>query len=458
MEDNYVAPYAIPQNQDTLPEGVFLLPVCTTRERLTKTLAALVYARGRLWRDHIEYDHMIDILAALAFIDNPNLSPCYQCEGDDMYLLRQNPANPCQLQQSTDGGVNWSLAFDYELCLFQQSLNPPDVRIDPVTGAVQYSIDDGVTWVDAPKPSDKTPLRTDIFQEKSDPACWHAANATELIRRMVMDSGDDLLLIIDIVINILLTIITGGATLPLLITNLVSAALAFGLGAIRSHMEQPGEWDKLQKILYCNHDESWGWSPLGWDAALDEIGVEFPPGVALFLGGLIQVMGSIGLTNAGYLALVESADCSAYECGDTDCGFTTNSASNANRWNVATEMFNPSYYGGTLGCTIQQASPPLSYGGSNTLGANTLFVDRCYITSVTLYTLGRGAGSHVGVAVRTTPDGEWTEIESRNIPSWAAGVPQVFTVNAPVYGVQVQSLASAGQNNFSTITIGDPTP
>lgn len=32
------------------------------------------------------------------------------------FQLRQNPADPCQLQQSLDGGETWSLAFDYTLC------------------------------------------------------------------------------------------------------------------------------------------------------------------------------------------------------------------------------------------------------------------------------------------------------------------------------------------------------
>lgn len=39
------------------------------------------------------------------------------CGDEDMpFKLRQNPGNPCQLQQSLDGGVTWSLAFDYSLC------------------------------------------------------------------------------------------------------------------------------------------------------------------------------------------------------------------------------------------------------------------------------------------------------------------------------------------------------
>ena len=32
-------------------------------------------------------------------------------------VLRQNPNNPCQLEQSIDFGVTWTLAFDYSLCI-----------------------------------------------------------------------------------------------------------------------------------------------------------------------------------------------------------------------------------------------------------------------------------------------------------------------------------------------------
>ncbi len=35
--------------------------------------------------------------------------------GDNL-LLRQNPTDPCLLEQSTDGGLTWSTAFDYVLC------------------------------------------------------------------------------------------------------------------------------------------------------------------------------------------------------------------------------------------------------------------------------------------------------------------------------------------------------
>lgn len=38
------------------------------------------------------------------------------CGDDFMIEFRQNPDNPCQLEQSLDGGATWRLAFDYEKC------------------------------------------------------------------------------------------------------------------------------------------------------------------------------------------------------------------------------------------------------------------------------------------------------------------------------------------------------
>lgn len=42
-------------------------------------------------------------------------SPCIRLENGT--LLRQNPTNPCYLEQSIDNGASWSLAFDYSKCM-----------------------------------------------------------------------------------------------------------------------------------------------------------------------------------------------------------------------------------------------------------------------------------------------------------------------------------------------------
>lgn len=46
--------------------------------------------------------------------------------GEMPYLLRQNPDNPCQLQQSQDDGETWTLAYDHSLCQPVSAGVPPN--------------------------------------------------------------------------------------------------------------------------------------------------------------------------------------------------------------------------------------------------------------------------------------------------------------------------------------------
>jgi len=55
---------------------------------------------AQVWRSGVNSAHV-------AFYDE-------ECQ---MYLLRQNPTELCQLQQSIDGGDTWTLAFDFALCI-----------------------------------------------------------------------------------------------------------------------------------------------------------------------------------------------------------------------------------------------------------------------------------------------------------------------------------------------------
>ncbi len=52
--------------------------------------------------------------------------------GEDctVFKLRQNPLDPCQLQQSLDGGDTWTLAFDYSLCAGAGSTYSATIYID----------------------------------------------------------------------------------------------------------------------------------------------------------------------------------------------------------------------------------------------------------------------------------------------------------------------------------------
>lgn len=70
-------PFPIEGEQKTLPEGLFLLPVCTTRERLLWILSALG-AWEYLARQRGNYLPIMDIWNAMAYLDDPSQSPCVE--------------------------------------------------------------------------------------------------------------------------------------------------------------------------------------------------------------------------------------------------------------------------------------------------------------------------------------------------------------------------------------------
>lgn len=119
----YASEVLLSGDADILPEGEFLLPICTTRERLGKILTVLWEGRENLPQvdgdplsganvDNIDY--LNDILQALAFINDPENAGCYAPEigdGNDctMFLpetgfIEYAPNDPFQTPLFTPGG------------------------------------------------------------------------------------------------------------------------------------------------------------------------------------------------------------------------------------------------------------------------------------------------------------------------------------------------------------------
>jgi microcystin-dependent protein len=57
------------------------------------------------------------------------------------FMLRQNPANDCQLEQSINNGASWTLAYDYSLCLPKQNNLEIIDRINDLTDLINGLID-----------------------------------------------------------------------------------------------------------------------------------------------------------------------------------------------------------------------------------------------------------------------------------------------------------------------------
>lgn len=80
-------------------------------------------------------------------------------------MLRQNPLDPCQLEQSLDDGETWELAFDYSLCirpheqvLLEAALKTLNDPLDPNTpdGSALWDSDDD-------DPAETAPVRQEVL-------------------------------------------------------------------------------------------------------------------------------------------------------------------------------------------------------------------------------------------------------------------------------------------------------
>lgn len=68
------------------------------------------------------------------------------CGEVDGMQLRQNPSNPCQLEQSFDNGASWSLAFDYSLCFRESKGTNITIVNNNMAEAVAFANAIAETW------------------------------------------------------------------------------------------------------------------------------------------------------------------------------------------------------------------------------------------------------------------------------------------------------------------------
>lgn len=72
-----------------------------------------------------------------------------ECDPMPYPILRQNPENACQTQQSLDGGATWTVVIDTSVC---QPVIPPMIRLrqNPTQPQLlEQSLDSGATWTTA---------------------------------------------------------------------------------------------------------------------------------------------------------------------------------------------------------------------------------------------------------------------------------------------------------------------
>lgn len=239
---------------------------------------------------------------------------CIDCEDNDMYRLRQNPENACQLEQSTDGGLTWSLAFDYLLCFQHQATIHPDLRYNEQYDFQEVSYDGGQTYLPSPDdPRYKRPHAPNWTGLLEAPACISSANAVEQVRQFSdVDDDQALAQVIALLIDIFAVIITGGLALPIVVL-LGQAIVNIGIDQIQASLTVE-EYAKLRKNLFCHASPDGSWTLEAFFSIIDQLSVDHAGNALFFFKNVLLGMGWTGLNNAGQMRYVTEDNCDDIQC------------------------------------------------------------------------------------------------------------------------------------------------
>lgn len=239
---------------------------------------------------------------------------------------------------------------------------PTLTRIE--NGVLQTSTDGGETWVDSPGSDPREtslylPLGTNADPDNDVQRCNVAANGTTNLTNLideayaVVNAGSALVAVVAALGAIFALFMTGGFILPVM-AGLAAAMIELGGAGILAAFDADF-YDCWRCALYCNQ------KPGGSFDSEDIANIKSDlndncPGAAAALGNLIlDVLGSVGLTNWGRVG----GGAGAGECDDcVDCPACAAADINVFTWNTTPDVIAPGW--SVVGGTTETNA--LSYG------------------------------------------------------------------------------------------------
>lgn len=195
-------------------------------------------------------------------------------------------------------------------------------------GRLEVSYDGGETWENGDNfdPRFNSPVWPPLYTtEGQDVKCIAAHNAYAVLKELIDKVTAEQNITVSAIATIIVAVISGliiGATvgtgwaLAAWLAGLILQAAQLGLQNVFTLTE----WGKVLCILYCNTGEDGSFTTEQWQAIKDEIGVQFVWPARDILLGQIDLLGPVGLTNAGRKQSASpTVTCEDCNCGDGWC-------------------------------------------------------------------------------------------------------------------------------------------
>lgn len=207
-------------------------------------------------------------------------------------------------------------------------LTPTNQRYDQY-GNLEISTDGGATWENGNEldPRFNAPLIPALTGTGEDVKCNSAWGAARFLEEQIidqLDTGQALAAILSLVATVLAVVITAGAATPLAV-SLSSAILGTGIAVVKAALTA-AVFDDLACLIYCRMDDSGAISEDEWRGLQDDVNAEFTGVANDIIIRMIQMVGPVGLTNAGRVQRLSGSNCETCPCEDGWCkvfDFTT---------------------------------------------------------------------------------------------------------------------------------------
>lgn len=208
---------------------------------------------------------------------------------------------------------------------------PPNTRWDETCECVQSTFDDGATWVDTPGADPRyNPGNLAPPNDTTDPRCSAAAGMRVRIEQ-VLDAvflADALIDAANAVFGVILFFNPPARLIWAIIIVVCEALYAIGLAALAASFTEAA-YDELQCIFYRNIDNDGQMSAAQLSAINTEICSTMDVTVCAAMGLILNMLGFVGMSNAGAL-FGEDSDCD--ECGEWCYTWSSLSAMISDGW------------------------------------------------------------------------------------------------------------------------------
>jgi len=255
-----------------------------------------------------EGSHFIDVIVvsqindAIPFLHHGGglrkVEICGEAADMPFYELRENPDDPCSVQQRHGATGEWTEAFRMDNCCGDDGDNPTRI----VNGIIEETTDGGETW----QQIDDDPRFMGLIlppREGGDPKCDSAQSNVDMIQTHFdelidqVNLGSSVTALVAGIIAILAMVVSLGTLTPLIVP-LAAAAFFAGSAAMTAALTS-GVYTALMCLIYCNSEDDGSYTQAGWESLRNDIAVD--PDITGLARQLIKdyvtLLGSVGLSN-----------------------------------------------------------------------------------------------------------------------------------------------------------------